>query len=88
MHLSAAEIGACQVLQRLWASDIASGGNALFDLSVSLFLRANIPVPLFSAAIDQIVPMLSTQAVAYLVQTRQWIIFAESRVPSKQHLRL
>jgi hypothetical protein len=32
----------------------------MFDLSVSIFLRANIPVPLFSTAIDQIIHMLAT----------------------------
>mmetsp|Transcript_6875 Transcript_6875/g.14327 ORF Transcript_6875/g.14327 Transcript_6875/m.14327 type:complete len:290 (-) Transcript_6875:557-1426(-) len=73
MHLSAAEIGTRQVLQRRWAFDIVSGGQTLCDLSVSIFLRSHIPVPQFTAAIDQIIDMLTLQAVAYLVQTQQWL---------------
>eukprot|EP00984_Skeletonema_dohrnii_P013354 scaffold5516_cov143-Skeletonema_dohrnii-CCMP3373.AAC.1 len=73
MYLSAAEIGTRQVLQRRWAFDIVSGGQTLCDLSVSIFLRSHIPVPQFTAAIDQIIDMLTLQAVAYLVQTQQWL---------------
>lgn len=73
MHLSAAEIGTRQALQRRWAVDIVSTGNTLFDLSASLFLRSQIPDPAFTAAVDRIIALLTAQAVAYLVQTSQWI---------------
>eukprot|EP00984_Skeletonema_dohrnii_P001828 scaffold604_cov111-Skeletonema_dohrnii-CCMP3373.AAC.9 len=75
IHLSAAEIGTRQVLQRRWAFDIdiVSGGQTLCDHSVSILLRSQIPVPQFTAAIDQIIDMLTLQAVAYLVQTQQWL---------------
>ena len=73
MHLSAVEIGTRKMMQGRWAFDLASTGNLLFDLSVSLFLRAHIPAPVFIAAIDRIIDMLALQVVAYLVQTKQWL---------------
>ncbi len=62
MHLSAVEIGTRQLLQRLWATDIASVASvniALFQLSVSHFLRAHVPAPMFITAIDRIIRMLT-----------------------------
>lgn len=73
MHLSAVEIGTRQVMHRRWASDLVSSANLLFDLSICLFLRANIPAPVFVTAIDQIIDMVVLQTVAYLIQTKQWL---------------
>ncbi len=73
MHLSAVEIGTRQLLQRLWATDIASVNIALFQLCVSHFLRAHVPAPMFITAIDRIIRMLTLQAVMYLTQTQQWL---------------
>ena len=55
MHLSAVEIGTLSILQFQWGCDLVSTSNLLVDITLSLFLRAHIPTPGFTAAIDQIV---------------------------------
>ena len=73
MHLSAVEIGTRSILQFQWGCDLVSTSNLLVDITLSLFLRAHIPTPGFTAAIDQIIDTLVLQAATHLVQTRQWL---------------